>query len=124
MEALLIAETKGTPAIKFSPDGELYVQGRSLPEDPEKFYTPVLEWIRRFEGSNVVLDVRLEYMNTSSSKQIFTLLSDIKDNYKIKNTLVNWYYEEGDEDGLDVGKEFEAVLDLPFKFHQYAEVLD
>jgi hypothetical protein len=121
MDALIIEPTKATPRVNFQPEGELKIEGRSLPEDPFTFYNPVLNWIRNYSGNEIVLDLRLEYMNTASSKQIFTLLADLKDNTSIKNHLINWHYEEGDEDALDTGKEFEQLVNIPFQFHEYAE---
>jgi len=28
---------------------------------------------------------------------------------------VNWYYEEDDEDMLEAGEDYDAIIDLPFK---------
>jgi hypothetical protein len=35
---------------------------------------------------------------------------------KNKKFVVNWYYEEGDEDILERGEYFSSVLDIPFNF--------
>lgn len=123
MKAIFIEETKGTPRVEFNPTGEMLVSGRSLPEDPISFYNPLLEWANNCTAEKVTLDLRLEYMNTSSSKQIYSLLTNIAENVSIKSVTVNWYYEEGDDDGYETGKEFESMIKLPFNFHEYAEVL-
>jgi hypothetical protein len=41
----------------------------------------------------------------------------------IKDLLVNWFFEEADEDGLETGKEFESMLEIPFAYHEYSEAL-
>jgi hypothetical protein len=124
MDALLIDETKGTPSIRFYPNGEMYIAGRSLPEDPISFYTPVHEWVKNCNVESVSIEIRLEYMNTSSSKEMYSFFTHIKNNLHIKNAYVTWYYEEGDDDGYDVGREFESITKIPFHFHEYAEALD
>ncbi|HEY4788623.1 MAG TPA: DUF1987 domain-containing protein [Bacteroidales bacterium] len=124
MEALLIDETKGTPRIRLYPNGQIFIEGRSLPENPVNFYTPVLEWIKNCTAESVTIEIRLEYMNTSSSKEMYTFFHLIKENPYIKNVSVAWYYEEGDDDGYDVGREFETITKLPFQFHEYAEATE
>jgi hypothetical protein len=121
MEPLIIESTKGTPKVKFLPNGDLSIQGLSLPEDPELFFSPLMNWVKNYKGENMNLDIRLNYMNTSSSKQLFTLLCDIKENLHIKSADVNWYYEQDDEDCLEIGQEFEAYTKLNFNFYEYAE---
>jgi hypothetical protein len=31
------------------------------------------------------------------------------------NACINWYYEEEDEDMLEAGEDYDAIIDLPFK---------
>lgn len=123
MNRLFIEATKATPRVEFLPNGELSIHGRSLPEDPLTFYTPLLNWIDQCTIENIVIEIRLEYLNTSSAKQLYNILINAKKNSSIKNITVNWYYEEGDEDGLELGKEFEWMSNLPFNFKAYAETL-
>lgn len=123
MEKLFVESTKATPRVEFLPTGELSIQGRSLPEDTYTFYTPLLNWAKQCLLETISLEIRLEYINTSSSKQIYTLIGMLKDNLSVKNFRVHWYYEEGDEDGLETGKEFESMLKVPFEFHEYAEAV-
>lgn len=124
MNTLLIEETKGTPRVRLYPTGEIFIEGRSLPEDPASFYTPILNWVRECQTEKVTIDIRLEYMNTSSSKEMYTFFRLIKENPYIKHVTVNWHFEEGDDDGFDVGREFESFTKIPFAFHEYAEVVD
>jgi hypothetical protein len=121
MNRLFIEATKATPRVEFLPNGELSIHGRSLPEDPHGFYNPLFQWINQSTVEAVNLEIRLEYMNTSSYKQIYSLLSHVKDNTFAKHIRVDWYYEEGDDDGFETGKEFESMTKLPFYFHEYAE---
>ena len=123
MEELIIEGTKGTPTVQFYPNGNLRLEGKSLPEDPQTFYTPILDWVKKYDNEKIVVDIRLEYMNTSSSKQMYTFLINISENTNIKDIVINWYYEENDEDGLEAGKDFESMTKIPFVFHEYAEII-
>jgi hypothetical protein len=124
MEPLIIEATKGTPKVNLFPNGELHLEGRSLPEDPHSFFTPVLEWVKNFQGDKIHANIRLEYLNTSSSKQIYEFLSLIKAKTNLKELSINWYYEEGDDDAKETGKEFESLTKLTFTFHEFAESLN
>jgi len=35
---------------------------------------------------------------------------------------VNWYYEEDDEDMLEAGEDYQAIIDLPFKMIEVEEL--
>ena len=124
MNALFIEETKGTPRVSFNSDGEMHIEGRSLPEDPVLFYAPILDWIRKCTIPNLVIHIRLDYMNTSSSKELYIFFKSIKTNSNIKKAIVNWYYEEGDDDVYETGREFETISGLPFFYHTFAEALE
>jgi hypothetical protein len=122
MNALFIEESKATPKVIFNPDGELFIQGRSLPEDPVGFYVPILNWIKNCSCEQITLTLKLEYLNSSSIKQFFALLQLINENPKIITKTVNWYYEEDDEEWYDIGKEFETISKINFNYFEYAEI--
>jgi len=114
-----IPPTRDTPAVYFEPNkGVFKMFGRSLPENSLKFYTPILEELKK--GINTdKLDVRIkmEYYNTSSSKCIFDLFKTFKFLEPHLNVLsIRWYYDEYDEDMLEAGEDYEDLLDLPIKF--------
>jgi len=69
MESILIEATHSTPAVNFSMDGRLMIEGRSLPEDVNKFYKPLIEWISKLVSESVKLDINLEYLNSASSSR-------------------------------------------------------
>jgi hypothetical protein len=124
MNTLSIDATKGTPKIQFCPDGELFIEGRSLPEDPTGFYAPVHEWIKKCKTENINLHFKLDYMNTSSSKELYLFFTFLKENKNIKHINVNWHYEEGDDEVYNTGYEFETLTSIPFHFHEYSEILE
>lgn len=124
MNALFIEESKATPKVVFNPNGELFIQGRSLPEDSVGFYVPLLKWMKDCTCEKVTLNLKLEYLNSSSIKQFVALLILMNENSFIKSKVVNWYYEEADEEWYDVGKEFETISKIEFNYFEYAEIYE
>ena len=120
MENLLISSTKRTPEVDFSTEGRLKLSGRSIPEDPSKFYDQLFEWIFHYcqEAKDATtLDVALEYFNSGSSKALLHILRALVDVSDKGNHLsINWYYEEGDDDILERGEYYESILDVKFNF--------
>ena len=122
MNNLLIESTKNTPEVSFSVDGRLKISGRSIPEDPTKFYDLLFEWIYFYcqEPSEITtLDVELEYFNSGSSKAMLHILRALVDIAKKEKRLsVNWHYEEGDDDIMERGEYYESILDFKFNFFE------
>jgi hypothetical protein len=121
MKEMIIEATKNSPKVEFNPEGKMIIQGRSIIEDTVSFYNPIIDWVRNCSSKKFTLEVRLEYMNTSSSKQVFTILKSIKDNYNIKDAYIKWYYEEDDEDMLEMGKDYESMIRIPIDFYEYTD---
>lgn len=120
MKDLVIDKTYSTPAVNFEAQtGNLKIEGRSIPENPSLFYEPLLNWLNEYfqntTNATTKLDIKLDYINSGSSKSILTLLKAIKvfcD--KGKDCQVNWHFEEDDESIRDLGKHFKSLLKMPF----------
>lgn len=118
MTAKIIEGTKVSPKVELNPTGNLTIQGRSIVEDTVAFYKPIIEWADELECREMTVSVKLEYMNTSSSKQLLTVLKTIATNPRISSLYVKWYYEADDEDMLDMGQDYESILHVPFDFYE------
>jgi hypothetical protein len=121
MDNLLIASTKKTPEVIFTTDGRLKISGRSIPEDPAKFYDELFEWVYFYcqePGETTTVDIELEYFNSGSSKALLHILRALVDVNKKdgKKLSINWYYEEGDDDIMERGEYYESILDIKFNF--------
>jgi hypothetical protein len=122
MDKLEIEGTNDTPYILCDPEKkEITMRGRSLPENPMKVFEKVFSWAEKYEGDSILLNFRLEYFNTSSSKQIFNLIKIFIENKKINDIKVKWYYEEGDYDSKETGEHFSNLFRIPFEFIEYTE---
>ncbi len=127
MEELKITKTKQTPEINFNGStGVFEIGGRSIPENTFEFYNPVIEWIENYvkkPADKTLVKVYLEYFNTSSSKfilEIFKKLRPIND-MGGKDILVEWYYDEDDEEMMETGEDYEDVTELPFELKMIEE---
>ena len=122
MNNVIIEPTTSTPAINFRTDGRLLMEGRSLPENVVKFYTPLIDWAGEMTAQVVKFDINLEYINSASSKKILELLKVLDANNNIAEFIVNWHYELDDEDALENGQIFEDLLRrADFRYHEYSE---
>lgn len=114
-EIALVASTK-TPSVKFSVNGQLELKGRSIPENALDFYKPLISWVDTYAqqaSSETVIHVQLEYFNTASSKCLLDLFKRLENiNGKV---AIHWYYEQDDEDMLEAGEDYEAIVNVPFK---------
>lgn len=114
------------PTIDFNPtSGVFEIFGRSLPENTIDFYRPVLDWLDRYNSSpaaNTVVNVSLEYFNTSSSKLILDIFKKFKDLHDAgKSIHVNWFYEEDDPDLQSQGELFQEISGVPMTLHSVKE---
>jgi hypothetical protein len=120
MEALTIEGTAKTPNVKFDAgQGLIEIKGRSIPENSIEFYKPLVDWLEDYSKGPTTLtkvNIQLEYFNTSSSKCILDVFKKLEAIYKAKNeVIINWYYEEDDEDMLEAGEDYESIIRVPFK---------
>ncbi len=120
MGQYLVEPARNAPLIHFRPDGAMRVRGRSIHENVAEFFQPAFSWVEEYllkPADVTCIDIQLEYFNSASAKYIIKLLLKFK---KVlvsdKKFLINWYYEEGDEDILEKGEYFASVLDMPFNF--------
>jgi hypothetical protein len=78
------------------------------------------DWIDKYIGDPAevtYVEFFLEYFNKADSKTFISLLKKIE-SLKLKNKkyIINWYYEEGDDDILEKGEYFSSELNMPFNF--------
>jgi hypothetical protein len=123
MEDLKQEGSAKTPEVEFNASGELLLKGRSIPENSIEFYKPLIEWIESYSespNSSTVLNVQLEYFNTSSSKCILDVFKKLE-SVTGSEVSVKWYYEEDDEDMLEAGEDYQAIIKVPFTMIEVEE---
>lgn len=126
MESINIQGSPKTPEVNFNGEtGVLEIKGRSIPENSIEFYKPLVDWLDEY--SKIPLDVtevniQLEYFNTSSSKCILDVFKKLENVHKSgSKVVINWSYEEDDEDMLEAGEDYQSILKIPFNMIEIEE---
>ncbi len=124
MDDIFLNKTFNSPEVEFiSGTGELNIEGRSIPEDPGEFFDKLIDWMNDYFLNPVeetVMNIKLEYINSGSSKYMLELLRIMKVNYnKGRKVLVKWYFEEGDESIEELGQHYEQTMQIPFEIIEY-----
>jgi hypothetical protein len=126
MRELVIQATVHTPFINFNPtNGVMEIKGRSIPDDPEEFWGPVLSWFEEYilhPCEFTLMKIDLEYFNITSSKRILFLLYKLNELVNLnKKAQVEWHYRSSDEDMYEVGQDYAFMVHVPFEFKEYLE---
>lgn len=124
MDALIIEATDETPRVVLDPANNLFeFAGKSLPEDVTTFYGPVLTWLDQYGESHnehTVVDFKLVYFNTASSKLILDILFKLDElREKGAKISVRWHFQEDDEDMKEAGEEYGDLVEMPFELQNY-----
>ncbi len=120
-----IQPTKSTPEVTLNPNGMIIIKGRSMIGNLTEFSNLVDDWVSKYlvnPAEVTCIDFHLEYLNTNNLKFYIELLKKIE-TVKLKNKkfMINWYYEEGDEDIIEKGEYISSVIDIPSNFVMIAE---
>jgi hypothetical protein len=127
MKNLEIEPKFNTPSIDFNAgSGYFLMKGRSIPEDPDSFYETILSWLDEyFKGTEqeTVLEFRLEYVNSGSSKYILELLRRLhKLVHAGREIKIIWCFETDDESIEDLGEHYKHTVDIPIEIREIDEV--
>jgi hypothetical protein len=124
MKDLSLEGSAKTPTIDFKSEGELLIKGRSIPENSIEFYKPLIDWISEYSENpkgQTLVNIQLEYFNTSSSKCILDVFKKLE-SISESEVSIKWFYEEDDEDMLEAGEDYEAIIDLKFEMIEVEEL--
>lgn len=90
----------------------LTIKGKSYPEYTTNFYEPIWEELVKcsdyMESSVITFDLGLEIMNSTTEKYIYKIMKKISESSK--KLIINWHYEEDDEDMKEDGKMFKELF--------------
>lgn len=116
-KSIKIDATRKTPAVSLD-KGHILIDGRSIPEDSNRFYQPIYDWIKDYSDEDLTptrIDLNFEYINTSSTKWVFAVLKELGTNPRLNDKVeINWFYEEGDDDMEELGYILKSMV--PHRF--------
>jgi hypothetical protein len=120
-----ILKTNKTPYVNLDAEsGILEVEGVSIPEDADGFYSPIIKWVGSYAKENpkkaTIIQLKLIYFNTSTSDYLMSFLREAKQ--KIENLTIEWHYEEEDDDMRETGQHFEIILETKFIYIACTEI--
>lgn len=121
MNNLEIPATEKTPSVFFNATtGVLEIKGRSIPENAIEFFKPLETWLEEYSKNpqpKTVLNIHLDYFNTTSSKCLLDIFRKLEmiNKSELSEVLINWYYEQDDEDMLEAGEDYQSILKIPIK---------
>ncbi len=130
MEVLKLKGTNVSPEVKFDHVAMTFdISGYSRPENVRDFYLPILKWLEQFVvelstnrpsiSKPIAFNFRLIYFNSSSAKFIFDMITHINAIHAIKfPVMVNWYYDEDDEELKEAGEELSEMADFSFSYYE------
>ncbi len=98
-------------------EGVLSLEGRSLLEAAEDVFDKMNNWLREYARNpqpKTVINIALEYFNSSTAKALIRFLIISKELKNKSELIINFYYD--DENVLEYGKDFSDVIDIPFNF--------
>ncbi|MEN8121442.1 MAG: DUF1987 domain-containing protein [Bacteroidota bacterium] len=126
LKILEIKEKEDAPYVFMDADeGFVEIKGKSYPPDVGSFYEPILEWLDTYKDEatgELNINLKMEYFNTASSKLLLDILYKLEEIDELgKKVAVNWYYPEDDDEMLDLGEEYEGLVELDFRHISYEQ---
>ncbi len=126
MEVINIQGTDDTPNVILDKENNKFeISGRSLPEDVNMFYEPIMNWIDEYSeapNDKTEFNFKLEYFNTASSKIILDILLKFEEIVENGNDVtIRWHYHEEEEDMLEAGEEYADIVEIPFEYEAYTD---
>lgn len=118
-ERFQIVGTEEVPNIILDAENGIFeISGRSFPENVERLFMPIIEWLKEYiTDPNPTTDFKffLEYFNSSSARKIIEILFVLEKleetNHHVK---IIWCYSSEDEMIKSKGMEFMNLVKIPF----------
>ncbi len=111
---------KSTPRVLLDDvNGKYIIEGQSYPENSSGFFEPIIAWFNdKLEKNNsdeINLEVKLLYINTSSTKAMFYIFDLLDEAFKKgRKVKITWFYDSQNEMAKDTGEELLEDLVLPY----------
>lgn len=120
MEEIRFLPTDKSPEVILSPDGLIMIKGRGFILGNSEIPQKISDWIDSYisdpdELTCIILS--FEYINSFTTVTIVALLRKLTGVIHMnKKLLIQWYYEDGDNDILERGEHISSTVNIPFEF--------
>jgi len=119
LEPIIIKETEYSPEIILNQNENIFqIKGKSLMEDANSFYLPVIAWAQNYvqnPNNETEIEIDLEYYNSTSARRIVKFLLEFE-KIKQQKAKIIWKYTEGDNMLLKRGLELQQTMKIPIEF--------
>lgn len=128
MQYLEIEPTYKSPKVTFDPVvGKMCIEGRSVLEEVEEFYRPLLNWLDNYieEANRSTLEFTfdLEYVNLATTKRLlFCFYKLHKLQKKGIEVKVTWRYATNDKEALELGRDLAQMFSFTVGFVGYEKL--
>lgn len=118
-KTLFIKQTKETPRVLLDANRNIIdIKGLAISSSENKIFNQIHSWINNnseYLKRGINVNVAFEYFNTYCSKAILDLFKTVEGYSKSTgNVKVNWIHEGDDEDLIEAGEDYQAIVDVPF----------
>lgn len=113
-----IPEGKNTPNVHFSSkEHKLTISGKSYPENARKFYDEIgLNLKNHFYSNSFSIVLDFDYISSASVICVLELLKRLYNYAPSTKFNIAFIYEEGDDDMLAIGENYQRILNIDFNF--------
>ncbi len=123
---LTIDDGKTTPYVLLDEkNGKFIICGDSFPLKAEKFYKPIISWLKEYQKNPRIFshfEFKFRYLSTSSQKELIKIFNILEKIAEKSAVIVKWYYKNNDEDALNFAIEFSKLFKLDFNMEEYNEL--
>lgn len=119
-EEIHILPTHNSPEVVFSPEGIIKIKGRALSVNNTEFPEQIMNGFELYlidppDTTDVI--IAFEYLNSFSAKTLVSILKKLSQAIlQPKTFTIRWYYEEDDQDMLELGKYISEIRNMPVEF--------
>ena len=114
---LYIQATTRSPEVSMSSGGRIKISGRCIPENPDEFFAPVMDWVTGYclePAEETVIDISIEMISGTNSGKLYWFLKKLKEvTSSGKKVTVKYTYEEDDEQMYHLAMFWAEQLKLP-----------
>jgi hypothetical protein len=120
MSGIHILPTKNTPEFIFSHDGFFKIRGRGLYVNNSEAIDQIMNWIDEYlknPAESTYVTIAFEYLNSFSTTILVSILRKLTNVIlQSKKLVIQWYYEEDDEDIFERGEYIAMTFAIPITF--------
>lgn len=120
MKKLHLPEKNFLPEIILDKEKNIFeIKGKSIPENADLFYKPIIEWFDEYfkdPNPETVVKLNLVYLNSSSVRALGKLIKSLEEYYqKGFNVKIQWISDKDDEEMIYTAEDYINIFKIPIE---------